>query len=150
MCYHIKYYIKRHTITGTLVNGSCNENGDSPPTKLAKTEFILNTVNPHAPITLVHQEPVTSSLVRNLITSCQSSASTNSGNDNNNSDDCNNSSTNVAAAVAATTNADSTNTNVTVRTALLTHPVPKSVSSLTNLAQSELENGKVLKYAFVC
>ena len=67
--------------TGQIVNGSCNEDGDSRPpcTKLAKTEFVLNSINGGAPITLVHhQEPL-----RAIVTSTNDPNNNNGGESNN-------------------------------------------------------------------
>ena len=67
--------------TGQIVNGSCNEGGDSRPpcAKLAKTEFVLNSVNGGAPITLVHhQEPL-----RTIVASTNDPNNNNGGETNN-------------------------------------------------------------------
>ena len=112
---------------GTLVNGSCSENGDlSPPTKLAKTEFVLNSVNGSHPITLVHQEPL-----RNLI----SASATN---------DANNNAGSITAQALGSNNQNSS-TNVSNRPSILTSSVNTKPETNIQVAQSHIEepDGKV-------
>ena len=108
------------------MNGNCSGGVDSPPTKLTKTEFILNTVR-DAPLTLVHHDQP----LRNLTSS---------------TNDANNNGSDSTATRLITTNADSISTNVTVRTALLASPIPKPEPNLEcTVAQSQLvPNGNSL------
>ena len=109
------------TFVGTLVNGNCSENGDiSPPTKLAKTEFVLNSVNGSHPITLVHQEPL-----RNLI----SASATNDAN--------NNSGSNNAQTLG--TNSQHSSTNVSNGSTILTSSVDTKPETNLRVAQSNIE-----------
>ena len=109
---------------GTLVNGSCNGNGDlSPPTKLAKTEFVLNSVNGSHPITLVHQEPL-----RNLI----SASATNDAN--------NNAGTNIAQTLGSNTqNSQNSSTNVSNRSSILNSSIVTKPETNIQVAQSNIE-----------
>ena len=106
------------------MNGNCSGGPDSPPTKLTKTEFVLNTVS-GAPLTLVHHEQHHEQPLRNPISSNNDANSDGSGN---------------TPTRLITTNADSISTNVTVRAALLASPIPKPEPNLQcTVAQSQLE-----------